>query len=226
MRVGLTIGTVYCGVPTVADDLLYLSRSIIELQAMLITQGYFAGLERFIISDTKTKVFIVNNPLDTDTWNQAGIFSINGKLIEVVEECTHLEIKRDSVSNSGHSTTVDDRIKSARGCAYSLMGTGLHGENGGNPRVSLSFWNTYVLPRLALTYGLDVLTLSKSGIQKLNQFHKKISSRSCISTREQLTPHPGSGSDRTIASIRQITALVMLYIGQLGTCYIDYSFTP
>ena len=37
MRVGLTRGTVYCGVPTVADDLLYLSRSIIELQAMLIT---------------------------------------------------------------------------------------------------------------------------------------------------------------------------------------------
>ena len=171
MRVGLTIGTVYCGVPTVADDLLYLSRSIIELQTMLITQGYFAGLERYIISDTKTKVFIVNSPLDTDTWNQAGIFSINGKLIEVVEECTHLGIKRDSVSNTGHSTTVEDRIKSARGCAYSLMGAGLHGENGGNPRVSLSLWNTYVLPRL--TYGLDVLTLSNSEIQKLNQFHKR-----------------------------------------------------
>ena len=51
------------------------------------------------------------------------------------------------------------------------MGAGLHGENGGNPRVSLSLWYTYVLPRL--TYGLDVLTLSNS-------------SRSCISTREQL----------------------------------------
>ena len=114
MGVGLTIGTVYCGVPTVADDLLYLSRSIIELQAMLITQGYFAGLERYIISDTKTKVFIDNSPLDTDTWNQAGIFSRNGKLMEVVEECTHLGIKRDSVSNSGHSTTVEDRITSAR----------------------------------------------------------------------------------------------------------------
>ena len=70
-----------------------------------------------------------------------------------------------------------------RGCAYSLMGAGLHGENGGNPRVSigvftsklirfrLSLWSTYVLPRL--TYGLDVLTLSKSEVQKLNQFHKK-----------------------------------------------------
>ena len=87
MRVGLIIGTVYCGVPTVADDLLYLSRFNIELQAMLIT---------------KTKVFIFNSPLDTATWNQAGIFSITGKLIEVVEECTHLGIKRDSVSNTGH----------------------------------------------------------------------------------------------------------------------------
>ena len=50
------------------------------------------------------------------------------------------------------------------------MGAGLHGENGDNPRVSLSLWNTYVLPRL--TYGLDVLT-SNSEIKKLNQFHKK-----------------------------------------------------
>ena len=152
-------------------SLFELSRSIIDLQAMLSAQGYFAGLERYIISEAKTKVFVANSPIDTDTWNQNGIFSINGKAIEVVEECTHLGIKRDSLSRSGHSTTIDDRITSARGCAYSLMGAGLHGENGGNPRVSLSLWSTYVLPRL--TYGLDVLTLSKSEVQKLNQFHKK-----------------------------------------------------
>ena len=171
-KIGLSIGNVYCGVPTVADDLLFLSRSIIDLQAMLSTQGYFAGLERYLISDSKTKVFIVNSPVDTVTWNQSQIFSINGNPIEVVNECTHLGIKRDSISRSGHSTTVDDRIASARGCAYSLMGAGLHGENGGNPRVSLSLWSAYVLPRLI--YGLDVLKLSKSEIQKLNQFHKKI----------------------------------------------------
>ena len=78
--------------------------------------------------------------------------------------------------------TVEDRIKSARGCAYSLMGAGLHGENGGYPRFSLSLWNTYVLPRL--TYGLDVLTLSNSEIQKLNQFHKKILKAGHASPRE------------------------------------------
>ena len=38
--------------------------------------------------------------------------------------------------------------------------------------------------------------------------------------------HPGSGSDRTIANERQVTALAMLYIGRLVTCGIDYSFTP
>ena len=93
----------YRRVPTVADDLLFLSRSIIDLQAMLSVQGYFAGLERYLIIDTKTKVFNANSPIDAGTWNQNGIFSINGKAIEVVEECTHLAIKRGSLSKSGHS---------------------------------------------------------------------------------------------------------------------------
>ena len=37
----------------VADDLLFLSRSIIDLLAILFVQGYFASLERYIIRDTK-----------------------------------------------------------------------------------------------------------------------------------------------------------------------------
>ena len=38
--------------------------------------------------------------------------------------------------------------------------------------------------------------------------------------------HPGSESDWTIASERQVTTLVMLYIGRLVTCGIGYSITP
>ena len=41
-----------------------------------------------------------------------------------------------------------------------------------------------------------------------------------------MAPHPGSGSDRTIASVRQVTALATLYIGRMVTCGIDYTFTP
>ena len=49
-KIGFSIGNVYCGVPTVADDLLFLSCSIIDLQAMLSTQGY--------LGDSKTKVLL------------------------------------------------------------------------------------------------------------------------------------------------------------------------
>ena len=62
----------------------------------------------------------------------------------------NLSEKRGSISRSGHSTTVDDRIASARGCEYYLMRASLHGKNGGNPRVSLSLWSAYVLPRLIM----------------------------------------------------------------------------
>ena len=75
-------------------------------------------------------------------------YSTNGNDIEVVEECTHPGIQRDSKSRSGHTRTVDERIQSSRRCAYSLMGAGLHGQNGVNPVVSLSVWNVYVLPCL------------------------------------------------------------------------------
>ena len=83
----------------------------------------------------------------------------------------HLGIHRDATSRSGHTKTVDERIQSARRCAYFLMGAGLHGQNGVNPMVSLAMWNVFVLP--CLLYGLDILTLIKTEISKINQSHKK-----------------------------------------------------
>ena len=65
---------------------------------LLTSRQCCLGLERYVISDTKTKVFIANSPIDTNTW----IFSINGKAIEVVEVCTHLGIERNPLSKSGH----------------------------------------------------------------------------------------------------------------------------
>ena len=53
--------------------------------------------------------------------------------------------------------------------AGASMGTGLHGQNGVNPVVSLSMWNVYVLH--CLLYGLDILTFTKSEIANISQFH-------------------------------------------------------
>ena len=138
---------------------------------MICVQEFYANDEHYDISDTKTKVIIANSVLSTENLNENGTFTLNGKDVEVVDECVHLGIHRDSKSRSGHSKTVDERIQSARRCAYSLMGAGLYRQNGVNPMVSLTMWNVFVLP--CLLYGLDILTLIKTEISKINQSHKK-----------------------------------------------------
>ena len=60
----------------------------------------------------------------------------------------------------------------------------------------------------------------------MNQPYSPHNPSSVTEMLNRLKSHPGSGSDRTIASVRQVAALVMLYIGWLVTCGIDYSFTP
>ena len=77
---GLHTGNVYCGAPTVADDFFYLflARSLVDLHAILSVQGYNASLERYIISDTNTKVIIFNSAADIDFWNTNKAFSMNG----------------------------------------------------------------------------------------------------------------------------------------------------
>ena len=138
---GLQIGSIFLGSPFCADDLLFLARTAIELQEMICVQEFYANDEHYDISDTKTKVFIANSVLSTEKWNENGTFTLNGKDVEVVDECVHLGIHRDSKSRSGHTKTVDERIQSARRCAYSLMGAGLYGQNEVNPMVSLTMWN-------------------------------------------------------------------------------------
>ena len=126
-RLGLRIGSVFLGSPACADDVLFLASSAVELQEMICAQELYANDEHYDISDTKTKVFIVNSVLSTEQWNKNGILNLNGNDIEVVEKCTRLGIQRDSKSRSGHTRTVDERIQSARRCSYSLLGAGLHG---------------------------------------------------------------------------------------------------
>ena len=107
--------------------------------------------------------------LSTEKWNENGTFSLNGKDVKVVDECVHLGIHKDSKSRSGHTKTVDEHIQFARRCAYSLMGAGLHGQNGVNSMVSHTMWNIFILP--CLLYGLSILTKIKTEISKISHFH-------------------------------------------------------
>jgi hypothetical protein len=52
----------------------------------------------------------------------------------VVDKATHIGITRSDTNSA--RTTVDENIRKARRATYSLMGTGLHGENGLDPETS------------------------------------------------------------------------------------------
>ena len=89
----------------------------------------------------------------------------------MVEECVHLGMTIDSKSRTGHGA-FGERIQSVIRCAYSLMDSSLHGQNGVNPLVSFTMWNVFIM--ICLLYELGVLTLVKSEIAKINQFHKNV----------------------------------------------------
>ena len=88
--------------------------------------------------------------------------------LEQVDSYTHIGIQRDL----NKSTLVSERIKLARRTSYALMGAGLHGYNGVNPKVGIKLWNMYVCPRLL--FGLESVVLKKKDYTSLNLYHKSV----------------------------------------------------
>ncbi|CAG2187365.1 SPPL3 [Mytilus edulis] len=119
-QIGARIGSVYCGVPTVADDVTLVSNDPFELQSMLDIQMFHANKQRYIISSQKSCV-LQRKSNETHSWN------INGQTLKTPDTATHLEIKRDNGSNTGTKEVVPDRVQTARKTVYALMGAGLHG---------------------------------------------------------------------------------------------------
>ncbi|CAC5357990.1 unnamed protein product [Mytilus coruscus] len=94
---------------------------------------------------------------------------MSGKVISASEETVHLGLKRTLRKEC--EINKKERIKSARRTKYALMNSDLHGTNGLNPKISVTIYKSYVLPRLL--YGLEVLTLTKAQMELLEKFHKE-----------------------------------------------------
>ena len=92
--------------------------------------------------------------------------------MERADTATHLGIKKDNMSKTGTKEVVTDIIHIARRTVYALMGAGLHGLSGLNPRASIHLINCYVIPRLL--YGLDVIQLTASDVKNLNVYFNKL----------------------------------------------------
>ena len=155
-HLGYRIGTIHTASPTCADDIVLLSEDPYELQVMLNLQETFANKERYIISESKSKVMTFSGKRSIEKIDK---FYLHDKQIEEVKSYTHIGIDRSLYDKD----LIPERIKLARRTCYSLMGTGMHGYNGVNPIVIMKLWNTYARPRLL--FGLDSVTLSKKDIQ-------------------------------------------------------------
>ena len=70
------------------------------------------------------------------------------------------------------STQIQENVEKSRRTLYSLLGAGLHRKNGLNPTACLHLLQVYVIP--VLTYGLEILLPSRTELQTLEIFYRKI----------------------------------------------------
>lgn len=164
-QLGSSIGTVYCGIPTVADDVTLVSNNADELQVMLDLQAGHANSKRYTVNQQKSTIIVINDSKTRD-------WSFNEKKLTVSDQATHLGIQRCVTNAKTTKETVQTRIITARRTVFALMGAGLHGLNGVNPKASIHLIKTYVVPRLL--YGLEILSLSIEDIRNLENYYKKL----------------------------------------------------
>jgi hypothetical protein len=66
-KIGCHIGSIFCGVPTVADDVTLIANDPHDLQAMLNIQMDHANKHRYIINDQKSCVLKIRGKTQC-TW--------------------------------------------------------------------------------------------------------------------------------------------------------------
>jgi hypothetical protein len=148
-QLGAYPGTHYCGTTTVADDVTLISNDPYELQSMLDIQRSHANSKRYLISEQKSSILTFNCTKEHKWY-------LNNKEMSATNKATHLGIERISTGNN-RKEVVQTRIATARRTVFALMGAGLHGLNGVNPKVAIHLIQVYVMSRLL--YGVEITTL-------------------------------------------------------------------
>ena len=165
---GGRVGNINCCAPTCADDVALVSNNPLELQNMINIALDFGKREGYLLQPTKSVIIPVKTCRKFYEIED-GFWKLNGKNMPIVSNASHIGIQK-SDKNSAEST-VNENIKKARRAMYSLMGTGLHGENGLDSKTSIALIRTYILP--ILTYGLEILLPKGKILNNISIQYKK-----------------------------------------------------
>ena len=164
---GAKIGKIGIEAPACADDTTYLSNDAESLQFLINISKDSSDMDGYILQEIKSvvlKMDSIKNYPEGETWK------IGDKDMPVVEQTTHMGIPRSSSDQEMHA--VETNIQKAQRTMYSLMGAGLHGENGLDPETAVSLLQTYVFP--VLYYGMEIITPTGKALNRLEVQQKKI----------------------------------------------------
>ena len=143
----------------------------LDIQTMVDIAVDFSKRERYLLQPMKSVVLPVKTTTRTKTLEiKEGYWKLDGKDMPVMENTSHIGIQKSG--NNSAQLTVDENIKKSSRAMYSLIGTGLHGENGIDPETSISLLRTCILP--ILYYGLEILLPTGKTLDQINIKYKKI----------------------------------------------------
>jgi hypothetical protein len=211
--IGASIGSIYCGCPTCADDIIFLSPTANDLQIQLHVAYDFSTTERYIIHPAKTKIQVVRPGKKPTQVDDSHIWHLGDTTVKASECCTHLGI--DRYQNCIVSDKfIDDRIQLGRKTAYLLMGAGFHGVNGLSPVTTRKMLDQYVNSRML--YGLEALTITAKQREKLELFF-----RGLLKQLQSLPQRTANTAAYTLMGIPPIEATLdirtLSLFGQLAT---------
>jgi len=160
--VGLHIGGIYLGSPTCADDVLLLSHSETELQAMLNVAYTYSAHNKYTLHPGKSTVTQL-----VGTNKHPPELKLGDKSITTSSQFTHLGL---TWTHGRLSPMLEERISAGRRAAYMLVGAGIHGTDGLNPVVSARVMTTQVLPRMI--HGLEAVVPKTAELLQLSRIHR------------------------------------------------------
>ena len=164
---GANIGKIGIEAPVCADDKTYLTNDAESLQFLINISKDSSDMGGYILQEIKSvvlKMYSIKNYPEGETWK------IGDKDMLVFEQTTHIRIPRSSSDQEMHA--VETNIQKAQRTMYSIMGAGLHGENGLDPGTAVSLLQTYVFP--VLFYGFEIITPTGKALNQLEVQQKKV----------------------------------------------------
>ena len=175
-NLGGKIGSICCCAPTCADDIALACDNLLDLQSIVNIAYDYSLREGYMLQPQKSVILPVNTnnkiSFDKEEW------FMNNNCMPVTTTTPHIGILRDTTNTC--LITIENNLKKSRRALYSLMHTGLHGENGIDPTTSISLLRTFVFP--IMLYDLETLLPSGKNLELLNKQHKKNYQTSTIAT--------------------------------------------